>query len=314
MANSTTNRIPRVSIGMPVYNAEAYVSQAIDSLLGQTFSDFELVVSDNASTDRTEDICRAYAADDARVVYDRLAENFGAVQNFNRVFTICRGEYFKWAACDDICLPTFLERCVDVLDANPEVVWCHTQTVKIDRDSRVLGPEDPEAAGLAHTSAAGLPRRFHDARQSYLRYYGVLLGTTWCADAYGLIRADALRRTRLLPACFGAEKVVLAELALLGKYREVPETLFHKRVHADAASSLKTGAEQAAFADPRSRNRFMTTRMSLLRGHVRAVHNAELGLFERVMCNLVIARYMLQIQKWRRVIANALFDDSADDR
>ena len=98
---------PRVSLGFPVYNGERYLAAALDSLLGQTFRDLEVVICDNASTDRTAELCAAYAARDARVRYHRNPTNLGAAPNFNRTFELSRGEYFKWAAHDDVCAPTF---------------------------------------------------------------------------------------------------------------------------------------------------------------------------------------------------------------
>ena len=99
---------PRVSIGLPVYNGENFLEFALDSILGQTFQDFELIISDNASTDATESICRRYAAKDSRIRYYRNPNNQGAAQNYNRVFALARGEYFKWAAHDDVCKPNYL--------------------------------------------------------------------------------------------------------------------------------------------------------------------------------------------------------------
>ena len=110
---------PSVSIGLPVYNGEPFVERAINAVLAQTYSDFELVISDNGSTDRTEEICREFAGRDARVKYVRAERNQGAIWNFNRVFELSQGEYFKWAAADDVFLPTFLEKCAQVLDDNP---------------------------------------------------------------------------------------------------------------------------------------------------------------------------------------------------
>jgi glycosyltransferase involved in cell wall biosynthesis len=115
---------PRVSIGLPVYNGERFLKDALDSILSQTYRDFELIISDNASSDHTEEICRRYAARDERVRYYRYDNNVGAARNFNRVFQLSRGEYFKWAAHDDICSPGFLQRCVKILDSDTAVVVC----------------------------------------------------------------------------------------------------------------------------------------------------------------------------------------------
>src|SRR6516162_7514022 len=108
--------VPRVSIGLPVYNGEKYIHLAVESLLQQDYTDFELIISDNASTDATQEICEELAAKDARIRYSRNATNVGASKNFNHVFEVSNGEFFTWAAHDDVHLPGFLRRCVDVLD------------------------------------------------------------------------------------------------------------------------------------------------------------------------------------------------------
>ena len=118
---------PRVSIGLPVYNGERWLAEALDSLLAQTYSDFELIISDNGSTDDTQAICEEYAARDRRIRYIRQEINRGLAWNWNCVFEESAGDYFKWAACDDLYHPTFLERCVQILDQYPDVAWCHTR-------------------------------------------------------------------------------------------------------------------------------------------------------------------------------------------
>src|SRR3990172_5433048 len=124
--------IPVVSIGLPVYNGENYIEKAINSILSQTFKDFELIISDNASTDNTMDICKILSAKDRRIRYYRNEINRGAAWNFNRVFQLARGKYFQWACHDDVWIPTLLERYVEVLDQMPKVVLCYTKTTYID--------------------------------------------------------------------------------------------------------------------------------------------------------------------------------------
>lgn len=113
-------RLDRVVIGLPVYNGEKYISQALDSLLAQDYGDFELFIRDNASTDKTEQICRMYARRDSRVVYYRNQENIGAVANFLAVLEQADSPYFMWAAFDDLWTPDYLSRSVGVLRQNPE--------------------------------------------------------------------------------------------------------------------------------------------------------------------------------------------------
>ena len=121
----TSGAPPRVSIGLPVFNGERYLARAIESVLGQDFRDLELIVCDNASTDRTPEICAAYARRDARVRYFRNPRNLGAGPNYDRCFRLARGEYFKWAAHDDRLAPDYLSRTVAALDAAPEAVPGH---------------------------------------------------------------------------------------------------------------------------------------------------------------------------------------------
>ena len=306
------SREPRVSIGMPVYNGENYLAEALDSLLAQTFADFELVISDNASSDATEAICREYASRDARIRVERQTENIGAVPNFNRVFELSCGDYFKWAAHDDVCQPTFLQSCVDILDEHPEVAWSHTRSDMIDADGRSWVSQLPEdAAELERSSDGSLwwkgpPREHHDAARPHLRYAGVLLGTNWCVDSYGLIRASALRKTRLLAPLYGAEKVLMGELSLLGAYMEAPGVLFAQRVHAAASSGLGTATAQHRVVARGGAGPLLSTRLALIKAHLGAVRHATLPTADRIRCNLVVVRYMFQVHKWRRVIGAAI--------
>ena len=101
---------PRVSIGLPVYNGERYLAQALDSILAQDFVDFEIIISDNASSDSTQEICERYERLDRRITYSRLPENLGAAYNYNRLVGMSNGELFKWASHDDRIQPAFLSR------------------------------------------------------------------------------------------------------------------------------------------------------------------------------------------------------------
>ena len=118
------DRIPKVSIGMPVLNGENYIEPAIRSILAQTYSDFELIISDNASQDRTEEICLYYAKKDRRIRYHRNDSNIGAARNFNRTVELAKGQYFKWAAHDDTLAPEYLEKCLEVLEQDESLILC----------------------------------------------------------------------------------------------------------------------------------------------------------------------------------------------
>ena len=212
-----TTTTPRVTIGLPIYNGQNYLAETMDSLLAQTFRDFELVISDNASTDGTEAICRDYAARDPRVRYHRNEVNVGASANYNRTFELGRGQYFKWAAHDDLLAPTFLERCVAALDRDPAVVLAYTQAKAIDDKGQVV-----KVYPGKHHFNAPTPRE---------RFYEFVLDPHPVVAVFGVMRRDALARTRLIGAYTGSDRPLLSELSLLGKFYEVPEQLFFYRFH-----------------------------------------------------------------------------------
>jgi glycosyltransferase involved in cell wall biosynthesis len=206
---------PRVSIGLPVYNGEVYLSGALDTLLGQTFTDLELIISDNASTDRTPEICRSYAARDHRVRYIRHEVNRGVPWNHNFALGQATGEYFRWASHDDLCAPDFVARCVKELDADPGLVLCHTRTVVLDGEGTVLshnGGSPWIGSPLAH-------ERFRDLVGLGHRYWQPLL-------TFGVMRREAAVVVGGLGTHIGGDRTFLARLALQGRFLEVDEDLF----------------------------------------------------------------------------------------
>ncbi|EHN80347.1 glycosyl transferase, partial [Streptomyces coelicoflavus ZG0656] len=207
---------PRLSIGLPVYNGEEYLAESLDALLGQTYEDFELVITDNASTDGTRDICRRYAARDSRIRYIRLPRNIGAAPNHNYVFTECRGELFKWASHDDLYARDLLRSCVEVLDERPDVVLAHSGQAVIDGDGKVKVPYE---YGLA-TDSPRAPERFRS-----------LLFEPGGDDFYGVMRADVLRRVKPHDSYHHADRTFVAEITLHGRFHQVPELLYFRRDH-----------------------------------------------------------------------------------
>ncbi|MEZ4867877.1 MAG: glycosyltransferase [Caldilineaceae bacterium] len=207
---------PKVSIGLAVYNGEDYLVEAIESILQQTFTDFELIISDNASTDRTAEICRRYADQDPRIRYHRNATNIGGANNENQTFRLARGEYFRWAAHDDVCAPELLENSVAVLDADPDVVLCYTYIKEIDETSQVTR-ERQLHRGLS-------PRPHQRFRDFVFRDHA-------CEATYGLMRSAVMARTALQKNYTDSDRVLLCELALYGRFYEIPEPLFYKRHH-----------------------------------------------------------------------------------
>ena len=134
---------PRLTVGVPVFDMGAYLGAAVESILSQSFTDFELIISDNASTDETESVGRALAARDSRVTYRRNSENVGLSANNNLLVPLARGGLFKWAPADDLLLPGYLERCVGAVEADPTVVLAYPRTRFVDGDGAPLDLHDP---------------------------------------------------------------------------------------------------------------------------------------------------------------------------
>ncbi len=210
--------IPLVSIAIPVFNGEAYVGEAIQSILNQTFSDFELIICDNCSTDSTQEICEAFLARDSRIRYFRHARNLGAGPNYDYCFHLARGKYFKWAAHDDMLAPRFLELAVKAFEARPDAVLC---TVGI-REIGSNGETYREFSNVFDDADAETPAP----------RFGALIHTRHqCEDFFGLYRREALVGSGLHDTYTGSDRVLLAEMALRGPWVSTPEPLFLHREH-----------------------------------------------------------------------------------
>jgi glycosyltransferase involved in cell wall biosynthesis len=264
-----------VSIGVPVYNGERYLAQTLESLLGQTFTDFELLICDNASTDGTAEVARGYAARDRRVRYARSDRNLGLARNFNRAFELSTGEYFRWFAGDDLAAPQSLQRCVEVLDREPAVVLAYPKTRLIDAHGQVIKDYD-DGLHLQSTSPSG-------------RFRELLHRLGLCNAFYGLMRAAVVRRTGLLGSYSGSDVVFQAELVLHGTFWEIPDVLFFRRMHA-AASSAATPEERVAFYRPAQRRPTESQRWRHLCGLARAVQRAPVPLAEKARLGGVLLR------------------------
>ena len=230
----------RLSIGLPVYNGGRYLAETLDCFLAQTFQDFEIVVCDNASTDRTPEICRSFAKRDPRIRYYRNEQNLGAVPNFNRLFELSQLPLFKWAAHDDLYHPRYLETCIRILDDDPGVILAHSKTAFVDERGETF-PLDPAGnyvdpkTGVAQTADSPLVA---DSPIAIRRFWQVLSGASWGTHMFGIMRREMLQKTRLVPNFAGGDRAMLAELALLGRFRCADEVLFFKRFHEGASWAL----------------------------------------------------------------------------
>lgn len=218
------NATPTLTIGVPVFNGARYLEAAVDSVLTQSFSDLELIISDNASTDETESIGRSLAARDARVTYRRNPENAGLSANFNLLVGLAQGRLFKWATADDLLRPGYLERCMNLINDDPSVVLVYAMADFEDGGGGRLDLEDPGWHLVSDDPSA---------RLSYAIRAGHFVNAI-----LGVMRTDDLRRTRLLPRYQGGDYRLMAELAVLGKIVEIPERLYVRRIHQDLSKVM----------------------------------------------------------------------------
>lgn len=283
MAQSS-NR-PLLSIGLMVYNGEEHLVEQLESLLNQTFDDFEMIIGDNASTDRTAEICRDYAARDRRIRYIRRDENVGATRNANLLFHEGTGDYFKFAAHDDIHAPQFLEKCIGVLRDDPEVILAHSATVLIGGDGAPL-PRDPESGWYADWSGRlwpiDPPTRRLGSPKPHERYHDILHETMLASEFWGVMRREALSGTKLLGDYFGSDRPLLAALALRGRFHSLADELFYLRRHPTHATS-QSMRKRAEVVIPAARKRQMSSAL-VYRDFGLAIANADIPRTEKLRC------------------------------
>ncbi len=267
---------PLVSIGLPVFNGERYLARAVESLLAQTESRLELLISDNGSQDATQSIGQAFQSRDSRVIYVRHATNKGAYFNWNFVARQCTGRYFKWASANDYCEPQFLAACIQELDKDPTLSLCYPRTMIVGADDRDLTHYDGDFELLDLLPSVRFARLCRE----------LALNNAQC----GVIRNSMLSRTRYDRAYPGGDLVLMAELALLGKFRLVPEALLHRRLSNDASTRSLSVSETQAFFNPANSRLPDTRTWKLFLDYVRAVGCADIAIREKLRCLGFVAR------------------------
>ncbi len=270
---------PRVSIGLPVYNGELFIAESLEALLGQSYTDFELIISDNASTDDTAGICRRYAKEDSRIRYFRQPLNIGLAPNHNFVVREARGEAFKWAAHDDLYARNLLERCMAALDEHPDVVLVHSWTARIDSSGKVTRAfEYPMTTSSPHA-----PERFRS-----------ILFDSGGDDDYGVMRLDVLRRTAMKESYHHADRTIIAEIGLHGRFYQIPEWLYFRREH-PGQNSRGTIRTRCVNMDPRRASRFRhpTGRLygEYVWAYIAAIQHAPLSARDRRECYRYLAQW-----------------------
>lgn len=283
--------VTNVSIGMPVYNGAQFLPQAFDAILAQTYRDFELVISDNASNDATEAICRDYAARDPRIRYYRSAKNRGVGWNYNRVAGLSSGNFFLWLAHDDLLAPEYVQRCVEQLESDPEAVLCCSNELVIDDSGRVLGPREQI--------------EFCTSEKPHDRFRQMIDMRHNCDAIYGVMRLSVLKALPFIGGFADWDRCVLAELALHGRFQRISAHLFFHREHKERVTrkyptrQIRTLIE-AGMADRALR--FVFPHFRQLREYILAIHRAPISLIEKLRC-------YGQMLSWMHENAGRLWND-----
>ncbi len=297
---------------MPVYNGQRYVAQAIESILSQSFTDLELVISDNASTDGTGDLCRGFADRDPRVLYSRLPSNIGAVLNYDRVYKLGGGQYFKWAAHDDVIEPTFIQRCVEVLDRDQSAVLAYPRAKFIDehgqyiKDYRVKLATD---SNLPHVRFRAIATAHHKNTHNF--------------EIFGLMRRSVMD---LIPPQGGfaaSDRIFMARMALYGRFIEVPEVLFLSRDHPEQSihtlpkylQKRKTWMSRivghgqlppAEWFDPKYTGKLTFPEWRLMWEYILSTKYGWLNTRERCGCLSTVLRRQVSHGNWARMVRDFL--------
>ena len=301
---------PCVSFGLPIYNGEEFIATALDSILSQTFANFELIISDNASTDNTQEICQEYAAKDGRIRYYRNQENIGAAPNYNRVFELAKGKYFKWVAHDDLLDPNFLEKCVTVLESCPEVVLCYSLVTFVDQQGQELKKSESNLLALNSSAPHERFRCYHQllegkTPQSLTNHQQHCAGERWTV-IFGLMRTEELAKTAKIASFVNSDVVLLGELALRGKFSEIPLHLWFYRDHDQASGRKHNGYDEYnAWFDPTNQGKLILPLWTWFFAYLAAIARTPLHWKERVACFAQMGQWLLR--KRRRLIRELLF-------
>lgn len=236
------NEKPLVSIGIPVYNGENYLRDCLTSVCSQTYDNLEIIICDNASSDATKEICEEFVLKDSRIKYYRNKENLGAAPNYNKAFLLSSGKYFKWQAHDDIIEKKLIEKCVEVAEKHKDVSLVYARRTIIDKDGKKIKDIDDKLFFFDESPALRYKRFLKRFTKS----------TEFCDPIFGLIRSENLKNTRLFGSFHTSDMILLAELLLEGKFYEVEDRLFLRRIHEKISTT--------AYSDPKSRALWFDTK------------------------------------------------------
>jgi len=271
---------PYVSIGIPVYNGAKYIGETIETILSQSYDNFELIISDNASNDGTSEICSSYAEKDKRIRYYRNKVNLGAAFNYNNVFKLSKGKYFKWAAHDDLLSNNYIEKCIEKMENDPSIIICHPKTTIIDAVGNNIGNYNDL---LDFRSKAPNIR---------LKNYLFRPAAMWNA-IFGLIRSSELKKTPLIGSYPASDQVLLGELILLGKVYQIQDRLFLRREHNQRAwLENPTRREIAIWFDPQNKTKVvLPSKWRIFCEYLKVIKRIDLAHNIKAKCYIIVLKW-----------------------
>lgn len=268
-----------VSIGLPVFNGENFLEKTLQCILSQSYENIEVIISDNASSDKTSEICKEYAFMDKRIVYSRNDKNLGASRNYNTIFHRSNGEYFKWAAHDDLFSVNFIEECVTILSREPSCPLCHSRVLEIDEKENII---------RKYPSC----ERF-SSKNSVRRFFECICKPHSQSAVFGVFRSSILSKTRLIGNYSSSDRTLLGEIALRGPIIEIPKFLFFKRSHPNQHYRIhRTKHSKNLWYDPKNNSRYVFPQWRLLKEHLISISRVQFEMNKRIFCYLISIWWM----------------------
>jgi glycosyltransferase involved in cell wall biosynthesis len=273
---SDRSETPLVSLGVPVFNGEQFLVECLDGLVAQDYTDIEIIVSDNGSTDATQEIVRDFCSRDERIVYERHEENRGAAWNYNNCVHRSRGAYFSWTAHDDVRPPKFVSASIEGFrSVGGDAASVYGTSDFIDETGALIGPDEDEL----HVRSS----------RPHVRLAAALASVNFAAPVFGLLARDVLDRTRLIDSFAASDYVLICELAMLGPIVQIEEMTLGRRLHPGSSREAnRSRADVVAWFDPSGSQSRLSDRQRLLLEYERSVGRLGLGWSDRALCRTTI--------------------------
>lgn len=282
----------KISIGLPVFNGAKYLASSIESILNQTYDFFELIICDNHSTDGTREICETYKKLDKRIIYIQNSKNIGAVENYNKVFHLSTGQYFKWSAHDDLLEKNFVKKCYAALEANKDAVLSYTYSKIIDKNNKII----EEHINKTSTHKNNPSDRIDSLIKFGQKFY----------EVFGLIRKEPMMKTDLIKPFARGDGIFLIQLSLLGRFIQIPEFLFFPRKHDEQSMVMaKNFRKYAEWFNPslKKKRNYPLLRMHL--EYFRSIRKSPLKTKEKLKCYGITIKYLQK--RHRSLLRDALY-------